>query len=216
MVLRQNLVHIIIWYDTLIHLASNLSPKLCRNHSLLARKIWAVTLELNIRLVTEYVGSERIIRSGADLLSREKVDDVTRLKPDKFQQLLHRFRVRPAVDLFAAAGHNQGGLPYFSRRIMNPGEALCRGCDALAAVWEGVCYAFPPIHLAGPTVEKALAELQRECEAVLMVLPKLTDRYWWPMIADLPHEPIVPDADFLRPVEKELLNQEYVAVLLRK
>ena len=158
--------------------------------NVLVRTIWALAALAGIRLVTEYVGSDAIIRSGADLLSRVLIDDRTCLREDEYRGLLKYFHwshglPEPHMDLMAEPGHSRGEMQFYSllgrtapavytqpsraRRGLRQIEEvpdLCVGRDALAEDWTrggcvGVVYVYPPLHLVEPTVEKALREVRR-------------------------------------------------------
>ena len=185
------------------------------------RKIWLLTLAKRIRLITEYVGADEIIRSGADLLSRETVDDCSTLLAHVFEEERARLGTEPVIDLFASLHQRQGDLPYFVARPRDSQGPKCRGFDALSHPWVGHCYAFPPLHLVGVAVEKARSELQRDCNSVMLVVPYWTGARWWPLIYPFGPKPIGLSQNILKdpsPSESELWskNIELAAVLLQK
>jgi hypothetical protein len=150
------------------------------------RKIWFVCTLKGIRLATEYIGSEGIIRSGADTLSRTIVshgnrDDRSRLLPSLFKDLLEVTGLRPELDAFAETGGNQGGLPFYSREPLRTSDPSYLGYDALVHPWPRVTYAYPPLHLALVTVEKALRETLLG-HTVLLVMPEWPKSIWYPLL----------------------------------
>lgn len=127
---------------------------------------FALNVKLNDQV--EYVGSEAIIRSGADMLSRDSFDDRSCLRPEVFRGLVAACRVEPTMEAFAEAGYGKfdtGGmtLPYYSRMPEVPPSANYLGYDGLVRPWRGVVYAYPPIFMAHSAVEKALREAEKGC-----------------------------------------------------
>lgn len=156
--------------------------------NLMAIKVWYVCVVKGIRLCTEYVGSEGIIRSGADTLSRQRLkkdDDRCRLRPELFSEILRLTGLRPDLDAFGepGPGGSQGGLPYYVGRVEDASGAGCVGYDALAMPWAPVTYAYPPLHLDRLAVEKALHEVNvGNTHAAILILPEWPRSIWFPLV----------------------------------
>lgn len=189
--------------------------------NLLTKKILVICALRQIRLQSAYIGSDGIIRSGADFLSREKVEadareDRTRLVAAAFERLVECFEAAtgrtPVVDLFAEPGGNQGGLPFYSRRFLPElyGEDYWLGADALSEPWETCGYAFPPVPLIETVVEKAIRDADRYGAITLLVVPHWTQRPWMARLAQYDHLVLGPIAEVTetpagarRPIESE-------------
>lgn len=194
--------------------------------NLSALKIQAVCALREIRLLVQFVGSDGIIRSGADFLSRNPFDDRTCLRPDVFDILARSCAaegIQLTCDLFAEEGSSQGGLPFFSRVAYTHEPTGWLGVDALSRPWTGASYAFPPMPLLPVVVEKALAEAARGATVVLVV-PHWPQRSWTALLAGHPFFELgkAGDVCFLpegqRPIESATTWQSTVlrAYLLRK
>jgi hypothetical protein len=168
--------------------------------NLLARMIWGVCFLKGIRLVSEYVGADAIIRSGADFLSREQLDDRCCLRQGPFEYALHSFKraglltSSPTVDLFAEPGFVRAGMGYCMSRVpdLSHFREGCKGRDALAVSWGRtgrVVYAYPPLHLVEATIDKALREVEKADgpQAVILVVPDWKHRHWWPLVQGYPY-----------------------------
>lgn len=151
--------------------------------NLLLKKVWFACLLLGARLQTEFVGSERIIRSGADLLSRESFDDRSRLLPEAFRSTCEHFQFEPKIDLFAEPGASQAGLPFFTRHPGDAGATGCIGVDALTQIWTGDVFAYPPLPLVDIVIHKALKEVERRRCRVLLIVPHWPQRPWSALLA---------------------------------
>ena len=150
-----------------------------------ARRIWLLCLSANITLQTEYIGSEGIIRAGADCLSRTVSDVDVRLHRTAFYNICRRFG-NPAVDVFASRWSAQkvpegSVLPYFSSDQQDLQDNKCLGVDALAASWPSTktLYLFPPLYMVFKTIEK-LRTMPRV--RALLVVPNWPSQPWFPWI----------------------------------
>lgn len=153
--------------------------------NLMIRKVWALSSLLGVRLQTEYVGSAGIIRSGADLLSREDFDreDRSLLKSEAYEHACRMLQTYPDKDLFAEPGRNQDRLPYYSRNPEHVDvEEGCLGYDALTQPWRGTCWAYPPGPLVDVAVLKALREVDRHGSKIIIVVPHWPGRPWFPLL----------------------------------
>ena len=155
--------------------------------NLLIRQIFLVCAHRRIILQSEYVGSEGIIRSGADALSREDQDQALLLTRSAFLRLVERWGW-PEKDLFADVDCVQKGpdghtaLDFYVGRVVRHPPPGCRGLDALAATpWEGPCYAFPPSYLAQAAIEAALGS--RAGASIILVLFDWPAQPWYPLLA---------------------------------
>ena len=149
--------------------------------NVLIKKIAIVCMLAKIKLVTRYIGSDGIIRSGADLLSRDLRDDRTCLRADVFEKLRESCcseGINLQVDLFAESGRNAGGLPFYTRHVLKPEPAGWQGADALARPWHGCVYAFPPLGLLDVVVEKAVAAATTLGCTTVLVAPLWPQRMW--------------------------------------
>ena len=147
-----------------------------------ARRIWLTACILGLQLTVEYIGSEGIIRAGADTLSRPPMDEDLTLLPaalSRARQLVPDL----AVDWFATASHrvsDAAGRPLRFCSIL-PQDALhpdCLGIDALAQPWTQPGLAFPPVHLVGDALLQAL----RAPAPTVLVLPAWPAQWWWPLL----------------------------------
>lgn len=138
------------------------------------RRIHTYCLLFNVNLASQYVGAGVIIKSGADLLSRESDWSDCKLNPRVFAKLWTLWGPF-VVDMFASGASVQHDpdagtpLPYWS--MLADGRA--KGIDAMSAQWEheaagGVVYAFPPVALVGETIQLIL---QAKVRAVV-VMPR--------------------------------------------
>jgi len=150
----------------------------------IVRRLQVYCMVHDINLAAQYVGSEVIIRSGADLLSRSAdVSDGAKLNAllfDKIWAVWGPF----GADMFASGATVQakpgaGKLPYWAMLA----DGMAAGVDALTADWGGLgrVYAFPPVKLVGKVV-RLIAE--QRAEAVLVV-PKWPSQDWWPGLVEL-------------------------------
>lgn len=151
--------------------------------NLLAKKVWATCLVLGVRLQCEFIGSEGILRSGADLLSRQTLgDDRSMLKSDVFKRVCSELSVSPRVDVFADRETRQAGLDFFTRKLEDVGAEGCLGFDGLVERWTSVVYAYPPLPLVDVAVQKAIKEVEGGATVVLIV-PDWPQRAWMALLA---------------------------------
>lgn len=179
--------------------------------NLMARKVMLVCNFLSVRLLSEFVGSQAIIRSGADGLSRARVpEDHSMLTPGAYQQACRALGVEPAVDLFANSVTRRPGMPYFTSSLGDVGGPGCWGFDALAMPWNGVSYAFPPLRLVDVTVHKALGEARTKGNRIVLVAPHWPQRSWFALLARFSRVELGPMPEVVslppgaqRPIESE-------------
>lgn len=150
------------------------------------RRIVTYCMLFNVNLASQYVGAGVIIKSGADMLSRDSDWSDCKLNPLVFERVW-RLWGPFAVDMFASGASVQcvpstgDPLPYWS--LLADGKA--KGIDAMSAQWEGeaaggVVYAFPPVALVGETIQLIL---QAGVRAVV-VMPRWQAQWWWPLVLD--------------------------------
>jgi hypothetical protein len=158
---------------------SSRSPRL----TAVVRRLLIYCMAFDITLASQYVGSEVIIRSGADLLSRTAdVSDGCKLNPLLFGKLW-RLWGPLAADMFASAATVQsvpGGqpLPYWSLLA----DGFSEGVDAMTACWQGrgTLYAFPPVKLVGEVLQLVVEQRVR----VVLVVPRWEAQWWWPLLME--------------------------------
>jgi hypothetical protein len=71
-------------------------------------------------------------------------------------------------------------LPFWALWV----EREAAGIDALSADWHaqgGLCYAFPPVPMVGPTLEFLRAQHAR----AVVVVPIWPAQWWWPLLLSL-------------------------------
>jgi hypothetical protein len=148
----------------------------------IARRVAVYCAAFNIHLAMEYVGSEVIIKSGADMLSRATDETECMLEAGVYGRLWRLFGGWE-VDRFASGGSAQldlaagRRLPYWSLYA----DGAAEGIDALSASWAGKRnYAFPPVKLVGQTLELIL---EQQATTVL-IAPKWESQWWWPMLVE--------------------------------
>jgi len=149
----------------------------------IARRLHVFCMMNDITLATQYVGAGVIIRSGADLLSRNQdVSDGGKLNPLVFAQL-QKVWGPFAADMFASSATVQAAedgrpLPYWS--MLADGKSA--GVDALTADWRGLgrVYAFPPVGLVGFVLQL----VHEQHASVLLITPKWPAQWWWPVLLE--------------------------------
>ena len=151
-----------------------------------------VTLWCNERLTsvrTEHVPG--LLSSGADLLSgwRCSYTDWS-LHPEVVKEIRRRYGL-PVAGLFAM--EDNAKLPLF---FAMKGRGTL-GLDALANSWpQGLLYAFPPLHLIPPVLERVRTSGAR----VLLVAPG-----WGAWMSDI--APLLYDQPWALPLRRDLLRQ---------
>ena len=128
---------------------------------------------------------------GADLLSRgePRYEDWS-LHPAVMRQMVYRFG-QPRVDLFASQENAKCAL-YFSVKGPSP-----LGMDAFAHRWpEGLLYAFPPLDLILPTLERV------RCFNLEMLLVAPSRGVWRSLIT-----PLLFRSPWRLPLHRDLLRQ---------
>jgi hypothetical protein len=160
------------------------------NLNLMAKKVMMVCMLRDIRLVASYIGSQGVIDSGADHLSRlgrgGNWDDEVSLRPEVFDYLCQgaeAMGVVPQVDLFATGENVRGGLGFFSR--YDDDSAACWGVDGLRQAWPKYGYAFPPFGLTQVVVEKAEDEARRRGTYTILVVQDC-GKTWFAQLARYP------------------------------
>lgn len=153
----------------------------------LMRRIWLGCLALRVTLQAEYIGSQGIIKAGADTLSRTALDSDLRLKPEVFEQLWDEYGPFVA-DIFASSqsvhrsrvdGKSRGPpLPFFSNLQQDLGLEHCLGFDAFGGDWatQGVVWVFPPLY----SVFKALEKIRKSSGTFACILPDWPSQPWFP------------------------------------
>lgn len=148
------------------------------------RRVLTYCMVFDINLASQYVGAGVIIKSGADLLSRETDWSDCKLNPAVFARLWQLWGPF-VVDMFASGASVQcvpganTPLPYWS--LLADGRA--KGIDAMSAQWKieaqgGVVYAFPPVALVGDTIQLIM---QAGVRAVV-VMPRWPAQWWGPLV----------------------------------
>lgn len=149
----------------------------------LVRLIWAFCMLHDVSLQSQFVGSDAIVTSGTDALSRFDDPFDCQLRPHLFKLIWQAFGPLH-FDRFASfrtAQCEPGAdrrLPYNSLFL----DEGCAGLDALTADWAGCTnYAFPPV----PLISDVLAKVRSSrCKCVL-VAPVWPSQVWWPVLLEL-------------------------------
>ena len=157
----------------------------CRSTRLngFTRLVWAWCMLHDVQLQSQFVGSDAIITSGADALSRSADPFDCQLRPSLFRMIWNTWGPI-GFDRFASYATAQRvpgtatRLPYNSL-FADEGTA---GVDALAADWSGcVNYAFPPVPLIYDVLR--IVRVAR-CKCIL-VAPVWPAQIWWPLLTEL-------------------------------
>ena len=140
------------------------------------RRLFFWAWDQNIEVRPLWVPSDQ---NPADRISRRGFDaKEARLSRVVFLTIVHRFRTKPVVDVFASHGNSQCNL-YVS--LFDP-DALA--CDALKTNLLGMplLYACPPWNLIGPFLNHLSRFPKTRC---LLVCPMWTGCPWWPQLLRL-------------------------------
>jgi hypothetical protein len=167
------------------------------------RRVMVYCLLFNINLASQYVGAGVIIKSGADMLSRERDVSDCKLASEVFAELWSRLGPF-TVDMFASGASVQlvpgtrQPLPYWSLWA----DGVAKGVDALTADWQaeaagGVVYAFPPVPLVGDVIQLVVSAGVR----AVVILPQWRSQWWWPWV--LQHAKMAPVS--LRQLRSEVM-----------
>lgn len=146
----------------------------------LVRAVHLFCLMYGVELSSQYVGSSVIIKSGADMLSREADYSDCFLREDKFL-MLWEWDGPFEYDRFAS-GRTAKRNPVTGRQLLFATLFLDKdadGIDALTQDWRGVRnYAFPPIGM----VLRVLKLIIRQQADAVLVVPKWPTQCWWPLL----------------------------------
>lgn len=143
---------------------------------LLTWELFQLCLSLGVTLVPRHIPGKRNILADALSRSSRLVQTEWTLHPEVVQSLSHMWDF-PTVDLFATRLNKRFPL-YFSP--LPDEEAL--GVDSLSVSWDGLsAYAFPPIPLILPVLNKVLSSQSR----VVLIAPLWPNQAWFPTLLDL-------------------------------
>ena len=137
-----------------------------------------------------------VLNVGADLMSRGgPIEMEWSLHPAIVAQVWHRFG-RASVDLFASRENTKCPL-WFGVAVE---QAQSLGVDALAhSPWPpGLLYAFPPVPLLLPLLNRVIQERRR----IIIVAPEAFRTSWHPLLASLAIQPPWPV-----PLRQDALSQ---------
>lgn len=159
----------------------------------IAERIWAVTLQADVRLLTQYIPGDE--NDEADRLSRWMVKDPTgwQLHPAVFARIQARWGPL-SVDLFASETNRL--LPRFFSWIFS---SKAEGVDCLRHSWPPKSFAHPTPALIGRVLSKVIAESVKD---LVLIAPLWPSAPWWPLLAELAQEApmiISRKKDFLLP-----------------
>ena len=141
----------------------------------IARKIWNVCFNNNIKLQVEFIPGKQ--NTLADMWSRFRAERYDfELEQKDFDRIVEKWGV-PDVDLFASA-KTRKVQNYFS--WIPEKENLAT--NALNQNWQGLFgYAFPPVKLIG----KVLQKVHVEKTEIILVTPYWEGASWWPMLKNM-------------------------------
>lgn len=138
----------------------------------IARKIWNVCFNYNIKLQVEFIPGKQ--NTLADLWSRFRAEryDFELMQAD-FERIVEKWG-QPEVDLFASE-KSRKTTKYFS---WTP-ERQNLATDALSQFWGNINgYAFPPVKLIGRVLQK----VHLEKATITIVTPHWEGASWWPIL----------------------------------
>lgn len=146
----------------------------------LVRAIHLFCLMYGVELSSQYVGAGVIIKSGADMLSREADYTDCSLRDDKFE-MLWRWGGPFDYDRFAS-GRTAKRDPDTRVRLKFATLFLDREAevvDSLSQDWRGVRnYAFPPVVM----ILRVLKLVIRQEADTVLVVPNWPTQSWWPLL----------------------------------
>lgn len=140
---------------------------------------WATTAFYPSKLVvtSTYLEGDKMIEIGGDELSRMgRLGEEIQLNPKMFKTLCRLLHFNPEIDLFATRHNSQLQQFYTAHH-----DLQAQGTNAMIQDWTRPAYAFPPINLIFPFLQK----IQRERATVLAVLPLTPSAKWYPLLQRL-------------------------------